>query len=72
MVAETYVDILVMEQSDYPAYGNGDDPQYMPYYNELDTSETFITQTIPSGDYQIVIDNTTLGKATPTSSYCRT
>jgi len=64
-VADDHLDLLMMEPSDYREYENDGDPQYMVYFSELNTSETILDQTVTDGDYYIVLDHTTKGKATP-------
>jgi len=69
VVADIHIDVLMLDSSNFHNYENGeDDIEYMTSYSELDTSETVIRESIGSGEFNFVVDNTAKGKATPRTS----
>lgn len=68
VVADGYLDIVFMSKKSFEEYRNENDPQYMMKHSDLDTSRAIRKEVVfGEGEYVLVLDNTSYGRATPTN-----
>lgn len=63
------IDAIVLEESEYSYFDNGERYEYIPSLSTMDTTGDEVSGRIPSGSYYLVFDNSNRGEATPPTNF---
>ena len=63
------IDVILMDESEYEHFDQGDRYEYIPDLSALDSSGTTVSSKVPEGEYRLVVDNSERGEASPPTNF---
>lgn len=63
------IDVIVMDESEYTHFENGDRWEYYSQLSALDSTGDEISRTVSRGSYYLILDNSNSGTAAPPSNF---